>query len=155
MTEFGEVFNRTTGRCLRNLDSNDGYLNVRLRVGGDTVSEWVHRLVAKAFVPNPRPDIFTQVDHVDRNEKHNNATNLRWLSRQLNQLNSDALGRSFNKHTKKWEPRLWKNGKQIYLGRFNTFLEGHRVYRAARQKLFDEIYARQVAEGLQALEFLP
>ena len=46
-----------------------------------------HRMVAKLFVSNPRPDIFTVVDHIDRDRTNNHFKNLRWLSPELNSLN--------------------------------------------------------------------
>ena len=155
VSECGEVYNRQTGRRLIPGDSNDGYLHVCLNINGNGITKWVHRLVAKAFVENPRPDIFCQVDHIDRNEKNNQTYNLRWLTRQLNMLNSSAEGCTFNKIRKRWVARLRKNGRQINLGSFKTFLEGHRVYRARREELFNEIYKKHIDEGPQAFEFLP
>jgi len=43
------------------------------------VNRAVHRLVAEAFVKNPRPDIFDLVDHIDHNKSNNHCTNLRWV----------------------------------------------------------------------------
>ena len=47
----------------------------------------IHRLVAKAFVHNPRPDIFTVVDHIDHSRTNNHYTNLRWVSPRFNKIN--------------------------------------------------------------------
>ena len=44
----------------------------------------ISRTVAKAFVHNPRPDIFNVVDHIDHNRKNDHYTNLRWSSANLN-----------------------------------------------------------------------
>jgi len=41
---------------------------------------YVHRLVAKYFVENPNPDIYTEVKHKDENKFNNNWTNLIWIT---------------------------------------------------------------------------
>ena len=50
-------------------------------------SKTIHRLVANAFVKNPRPDIFDMVDHIDGNPSNNHYTNLRWVDSELNAAN--------------------------------------------------------------------
>ena len=48
------------------------------------VTESVHRLVAKAFVVNPNPDLFNQVNHLDGDILNNHWRNLQWCSNQMN-----------------------------------------------------------------------
>jgi hypothetical protein len=50
----------------------------------------VHRLVAKAFIPNPFNHPL--VDHIDNNTLNNNVNNLRWVSHQENALNRKKYG---------------------------------------------------------------
>lgn len=44
----------------------------------------VHRLVAMAFVENPRPDKYTEINHKDENPLNNRADNLEWCDRWYN-----------------------------------------------------------------------
>jgi len=49
----------------------------------------VHRLVAKAFHPNPDPTC-TEVDHLDGNKFNNRADNLEWVTTEENRRRCDA-----------------------------------------------------------------
>lgn len=49
---------------------------------GNPHKESVHRLVAKAFIPNPHD--YPEVNHKDENSLNNHAENLEWCSRQYN-----------------------------------------------------------------------
>jgi hypothetical protein len=66
--------------------------------------QYVHVLVARAFLINKRPDIFKQVDHIDRNPRNNCVTNLRWVSASVNNQH-----RVWNKAVKfNWETLRWE-----------------------------------------------
>ena len=76
----GEVFNNR-GNKLALIDVK-GYLRVGLRKEGISKVHRVHRLVAKAFIPNP--DGLPQVDHLDEDKTNNTKDNLRWCSNKDN-----------------------------------------------------------------------
>jgi len=59
----------------------------------------VSRLVATAFIENP--DNKPEVDHIDRNPKNNNVSNLRWATRQENNNNRGAFSNTNEKHISK------------------------------------------------------
>ena len=59
-----------------------GYLTIDLRKDGKSKRNKLHRLVAKAFIPNP--DSLPQVNHKNGNKEDNNADNLEWCTAKEN-----------------------------------------------------------------------
>lgn len=58
-----------------------GYYTISI----DGKQYFVHRLVGKAFVPNPNN--YPEIDHIDTDKANNVWTNLRWTDRKGNQNN--------------------------------------------------------------------
>lgn len=67
-----------------------GYKLVGIRRGGIHHNHLVHRLVAKAFVENPRN--LSDVNHIDGNKSNNNAYNLEWVTKSENIQHAIKLG---------------------------------------------------------------
>jgi hypothetical protein len=68
--------------CLTN-----GYPKVELTLNCKVLlKEYVHRLVAKAFIPNPHK--FSDINHKDKTRINNYVENLEWCSRRYNILYS-------------------------------------------------------------------
>ena len=59
-----------------------GYLRINLRKDGKDTNHTVHRLVAKAFIPNPEDK--PQVNHLNGVKTDNNVCNLEWCTRAEN-----------------------------------------------------------------------
>ena len=74
-----------------------GYIQANLRVNGKYVMFLVHRLVAKAFIPNP--DNLEQVNYIDENKYNNDVNNLEWLSRLDNVRYGTGIDRMADKHS--------------------------------------------------------
>lgn len=75
----------------RSLSANkDGYLKVRLVCQGKDITQRVHTLVAKAFIPNPNN--YDTVNHIDGNKENNCAENLEWMNRKDQLLHAYKLG---------------------------------------------------------------
>ena len=76
-------YNRTKKeKILKPRSNKDGYLNVNLYKEGRMKTCLVHRLVAKAFIPNP--DNKSQVNHRDEDKTNNCVDNLEWMTRREN-----------------------------------------------------------------------
>ena len=81
VSQTGMVMNIKTGKILKPYKVKGGYLQVKLYNNYTFKNVSVHRLVAQAFVPNPDPVNFKEVNHKDQNKQNNNADNLEWCDR--------------------------------------------------------------------------
>lgn len=86
-----EFLRRMPERILAPAPHTAGYLGLSLTKAGDkAVSCLIHRIVAEAFIPNPRD--LPYVNHIDAN-KHNNAVaNLEWCTATENYRHAKSLG---------------------------------------------------------------
>ena len=81
VNHLGEVFNNKTGRKLKHTVKK-GYCLVYLYNEKGRKSFLIHRLVAKAFIPNPNN--LPEVNHKDENPLNNSVENLEWCSPTYN-----------------------------------------------------------------------
>ena len=82
VSDTGEVRNINTGRILGYDITVCGYRRVTLSVNGKAKKHHVHRLVAKAFIPNPENKPF--VDHCNDIPWDNRVENLQWVTSSEN-----------------------------------------------------------------------
>jgi hypothetical protein len=76
-----------------------------------------------------------EIDHINGIKNDNRICNLRSITHQQNQFNiTSAKGYSWNKNLKKWMARITVNGKDIYLGYYNTTEEARNAYLEAKEK---------------------
>ena len=87
----GNVRNTDTGRLLKQsaLHKDNGHVIVTLSKGGKLSSKFVHRLVAKAFIPNPTNS--TDVTHINRIRSDNKVENLAWVTPKRTKKPSEGL----------------------------------------------------------------
>ena len=89
----GELYPRE--KLLTSIKKNDGYLKVNLhndeyKGRGKGRECLVHRLVAEAFLENPKN--LSEINHKDGNKENNKVSNLEWCTRRENVLHSYKLG---------------------------------------------------------------
>ena len=79
----GEIKSLLTNKILKPAKVKTGYMCVSLRTNGESKTVRVHRLLAKAFIPNL--DNKPHVDHINGVRDDNRLENLRWCTNQENQ----------------------------------------------------------------------
>ena len=78
VSDVGQVRNANSNKTLAYAKDKDGYLYVSLSKDGKAQKFRVHRLVAQAFIPNPKN--LNTVDHINGIKDDNKVSNLQWLS---------------------------------------------------------------------------
>ena len=95
---YGSIAN-IKGKILVPQNINDKkYLTVNLYRNEVGKHYLVHRLVAKAFIPNPNN--LPEVNHKDENPSNNNISNLEWCDRKYNSNYGTARERANRKKSK-------------------------------------------------------
>ena len=82
ITSCGKVWSYRNECFLKPDISNKGYLRVQLWKDGKMKHYSLHRLVADAYIPNPKK--LTQVNHKDENKANNCLQNLEWCDSKYN-----------------------------------------------------------------------
>ena len=140
--ENGDVerYSKTTKpKILKHSISTHGYKCVHLYKNNKRKIFRIHRLLALNFIDNPNNYPF--VDHIDRDRQNNNLENLRWASISINCRNKKNYGKymkGVTKTGKKFKSEIWINGKNVYLGTFDTELEAHQVFMIEHNKIMED-----------------
>lgn len=98
-------------RILKQSDAKDGYKVVTLAKNKNNVMNRVHRLVAKAFIPNE--DNKPQVNHINEKKSDNRASNLEWCTSKENINHGTGIERRADKGRKRIMGTHINNGKKI------------------------------------------
>lgn len=116
ISNMGNIKNTVTNKIRRQGTMRNEYKHICLCVGGVRKSLMVHRLVAVAFISNPKN--LPQVNHLDEDKKNNVVTNLEWCSAKDNanygtKIARQAKTREDNGNTVKKRVLQMKGGKII------------------------------------------
>lgn len=139
----GQVKSNLSNKILKPSRLKTGYICVGLRKHGKSYTVRLHRLLAKAFIPNPNNK--PHIDHINGVRDDNRLENLRWCTNKENQNfelarinNSNALkGKKQSKESvEKRANTLQKSiGKKVnqfdkdgsFIRSFNSFNEAARI----------------------------
>lgn len=122
VSNTGQIRNVRTGRILKQRLNNRGYCQVCLCKDGVQKMFTVHRLVAKAFIPNPKN--LPEVNHKDECKTNNRLDNLEWCTRKYN-ANYGTITERVAKALSRAVEQLDDNGNVIAL--FSSTMQIERV----------------------------
>lgn len=93
VSEDGRVYSKRTCKVLKQTLHINGYWTIATKIGGRLgVPKCfkVHRLVAEAFIENPKNKPF--VNHIDGNKQNNSVGNLEWVTNAENIQHAISIG---------------------------------------------------------------
>lgn len=90
--EDGRVWSNKRNKYLSHTRTsrNGRYLCVGLMVNGKQKHQYIHRLLAECFIPNPENKL--EVNHLDGNPRNYSLDNLEWVTRSENCQHAYATG---------------------------------------------------------------
>ncbi|MEM8719010.1 MAG: NUMOD4 domain-containing protein [Cyanobacteria bacterium P01_G01_bin.39] len=90
VSNLGNVWSKKTNKILKPYQTQKGYLTVGFWLNGKKKRLSIHRLVAKAFLPNPNN--LPEVNHINGCKTDNRVTNLEWSSGGANVSHAYRIG---------------------------------------------------------------
>ena len=114
-TSSGQGTYELPGRILKARIDRDGYCLITLNSGFDPKTFKVHRIVAEAFIPNPKN--LPHVDHCDGDRGNNCLSNLKWSSVKDNLL---------SRHNVK-QASGYRGVRMTKTGRWQAYCNNHQV----------------------------
>ena len=105
VNNLGQVRHRQRQKILKPRANKGGYLYVNFKISGKNTNFAIHRLVAKAFLPNPNN--LPEVNHKNSDTTDNRVENLEWCDTSYNsnysyqkQENKDCRGKMVAQYDK-------------------------------------------------------
>ena len=127
VSEDGLVMHKETKWITKGSKKQDGYMGHIRQDQMKRIYRFVHRMVAERFLPKI-DDTDLEVDHINRDKTDNRASNLRWVTRSVNDRNrADKPIKSGHKYihqtkSNTWHLRIRLEGS-CYRKNFNTLEE--------------------------------
>jgi hypothetical protein len=136
----GVTYDKNTGRIygvsgIELKPNKNGYVNIPLNHNNKKFTLKGHQFVF--YLEHHK--IVDYIDHIDGNPSNNHISNLRSVTHQQNHFNeTKSIGYTYEPSRNKYKTQIYLNGKNIYLGRFNTPEEARQAYLDAK-KIYHKI----------------
>ena len=82
----GNILNTKTNK-IYTINYSKNYAKVTAKYNNKAYNIEIHRALAETFIENPNPDIYIEVDHINRNKHDNRLENLKWVTKEENNQN--------------------------------------------------------------------
>lgn len=138
-----QVYRKVSENTLRKIKPTlmaTGYYTITMTdTEGKQRKEYIHRVIAKAHIPNPENK--RTVNHIDGNKANNILSNLEWATASEQQLNIYRV-RGEKKKGRRLE--VWNADKTELLHTFPSVLEASRSLLIDRDTIYNEAKQNRV-----------
>lgn len=86
----GNVFSKRRNKYMKPVKNKSGYSVIQLHKNMKFKTFTIHRLIAKAFIPNPNN--YPCINHIDGNKLNNDISNLEWCTHKHNSQEAVRIG---------------------------------------------------------------
>lgn len=117
------------------------YYHVTLFLNGKRKIYLVHRLVAQAFIPNPKN--LPQVNHKDGNKTNNNAKNLEWVTCSENIKHAFRVGLNHAHDGGTSKPILAYDTNGIFVKEYKSTNEAARVLKVSTGNIWSVLSGKR------------
>lgn len=139
---FGNRKRKYPIRFLSPAVSKRGYMVVALSKNNKSYTCPIHRLVAQAFIPNPKN--YPCIDHIDTNRLNNSIDNLRWCTYKGNSSNPLTKIHQREATLELWKRGVFRNRENIHYRKVGQYTKNGELI-----KIWDSIIEASLALGIE------
>lgn len=141
----GQFINLRTGRFIKPGPIYDGYWKISIHYQGKTQNWYVHRIMARTFVPRPKRHLdkdysLLEVNHKNGDKSDNTIENLEWVTPSEN--NNHALDNFMTSYT----PVLAKHILTGGIMSFPTTLACSKAFQISNRRLRKHLKSKEAAK---------